>query len=215
MNKPNSPLLFLVAALVVLASCGTSQKVTSSWVDPHYQKGQRKYHKIFIAAVVNNKSVRTSLENDLANAARSRGYEVVTSLEVYGPSFTKDNTPSREEMIGKIRTVGCDLIFTVTLVDKLSESRYVPGTNSYSPWSAYGYGFRGYYNYWSPYMSDPGYYTTDKAYFMEGALFDAASENMIWSVQTEAYNPSSIESFSKSLTELMVRQVQKDLGVAK
>jgi hypothetical protein len=215
MKKRYTLLWVLAGTLMVVASCGPSQKVTSSWVNPDFQKGQKKYTRIFIAAIVNNKSVRANLENDMAAAARAKGYQVVRSLDVYGPTFTKDNTPSREAMLDKIRTQGCDLIYTVTLVDKQNETRYVQGSNAYSPWPSYGYGFRGYYNYWSPYMYDPGYYTTDRTYFMEGDLFDAASENMIWSVQTEAYNPSSIESFSKNLTDMMMKQVQKDLGVKK
>jgi hypothetical protein len=83
----------------------------------------------------------------------------------------------------------------------------------YAPFPGYGYGYRGYYNYWSPMMYDPGYYTTDKTYFMEGDLFDVASENMIWSVQTESYNPSSIEKFSKDLTQLMLERAENDLKI--
>jgi hypothetical protein len=62
-------------------------------------------------------------------------------------------------------------------------------------------------------MYDPGYYTTDKTYFMEGDLFDVATETMIWSVQTESYNPASIEKFSKELTQLMLDQAAKDLRI--
>jgi hypothetical protein len=64
-------------------------------------------------------------------------------------------------------------------------------------------------------MYDPGYYTTDKTYFMEGELFDAETETMIWSVQTESYNPSSIDKFSKQLTDLMQARLEKDLGLKK
>jgi hypothetical protein len=215
MKKITTYAMLLIAATMFILSCGPSQKVTSSWVNPQFQKGQKKYNKIFIAALMNNQTVRSSLEKNMAIAAQAKGYQVVRSQDVFGPSFTKDNLPSKEVMLDKIRASGCDLIYTVTLVDKKSEQRYVPGTTAYQPWPTYGYGFRGYYNYWSPTMYDPGYYTTDKTYFMEGELFDAGNENMIWSVQTEAYNPSSIESFSKSLTDVMMKQVEKDLAVPK
>lgn len=207
--------LALVALILVAASCGPSQKVTSSWVNPDHVVGAKKYHKIFVGALVHNPSVRQHLEEDMAAAAKAKGYEVVRSIDVFGPAFTKDNAPSKEAMLEKIRSLGCDLIYTVTLVDKQSEQRYVPGNNAYVPYPTYGYRFHGYYNYWSPYMYDPGYYTTDKTYFMEGELFDADTESMIWSVQTEAYNPSSIDSFAKQLTELMQSRLEKDLALKK
>jgi hypothetical protein len=160
-----------------------------------------------------NPKVKITLEDDMAAAAQSKGYQVVKSQDVFRPTFSKETLPDKDVMLAKIRELGCDLIFTVTLVDKQSETRYVPGATMYAPFPGYGYGYRGYYNYWSPMMYDPGYYTTDRTYFMEGDLFDVASENMIWSVQTESYNPSSIEKFSKDLTQLMLERAEKDLKV--
>jgi len=215
MKKLSSAFLALIAVSMLFESCGPAQKVTSSWVNPQHVVGAKKYHKIFIAALVNNPSVRQHLEEDMASAGKAKGYEVVRSIDAYGPSFTKDNAPSKEAILEKVRSLGCDLIYTVILVDKQSEQRYVPGTATYAPYSGYGYRFPGYYNYWSPYMYDPGYYTTDKTYFMEGELFDAETETMIWSVQTESYNPSSIDKFSKQLTDLMQARLEKDLGLKK
>ena len=60
-------------------------------------------------------------------------------------------------------------------------------------------------------MFDAGNYVIDKTYFMEGSLFDTASETMIWSVQTETINPSSIEKFSKELVSLMMEKSYEDL----
>jgi hypothetical protein len=207
--------LALLAMIVIASACGPSQKVTSSWVNPDHVVGAKKYHKIFIGALVNNATVRQHLEEDMTAAAKSKGYEVVRSIDVLGPTFTKENAPSKEAILSKVRSLGCDLIYTVTLVDKQSEQRYVPGANAYTPYPMYGNRFHGYYNYWSPYMYDPGYYTTDKTYFMEGELFDADNESMIWSVQTEAYNPSNIDSFAKKLTELMQARLEKDLDIKK
>jgi hypothetical protein len=203
----------LLAMVMIALSCGSSQVVTSSWVNPEHKVGVKKYHKIFIGALVHNPAVRQHLEEDMAAAARAKGYEAVKSIDLLGPSFTKDNAPSKEVILEKVRAQGCDLIYTVTLADKQSETRYVPGSNAYAPFPSYGYRFHGYYNYWSPYMYDPGYFTTDKTYFMEGELFDADTETMIWSVQTEAYNPASIEGFSKKLTTLMQSRLQKDLNL--
>jgi hypothetical protein len=210
--------VYSVATLLVftLLSCGPTQRVTSSWVNPQ-RPTVSKYNKVFIAALVNNAAYKNVIENDLAAAATARGYQVVKSGDLISPNFTNQNAPTKDAIVQQVRSSGCDAIFTVSLVDKQSETRYVPGTTTYSPYMGYGgYGFGGYYGYMAPSMySTPGYTTTDKTYFMEARLFDAASENMVWSAQSEAYNPSKIDKFSKDYSSMLVEQMQKDLGPKK
>lgn len=205
-------LLPLLLASILAASCGPAQRVTSSWTSPGYRQGQR-FGKVFITSFVSNPRVRMRLENDMAAAAAARGLTVVKGQDVFPTTFTRDNAPDKETMLAKIRELGCDLIFTTTLLEKRSEARYVPGT-LYAPFPGYGYRFRGYYGYWWPMMYDPGYYTTDRTYSMEGNLFDARTDELIWSVQTESYNPDNIERFSKGLTDVMMEQALRDLRIA-
>jgi hypothetical protein len=201
-----------VAIVLLLAGCGPTQRVTSSWRNPSNDPNKR-YTKVFVSALVSRQNYRMALEEHMARAVRSQGYQVVKSVDAFTPTFTQTSAPDKDAMIGKIRELGCDLIFTVSLVDKQSETRYVPGNSMYAPWPGYGMGFRGYYGYMYPMAWDPGYYTTDKTYFMEGHLFDAATESLMWSVQTESYNPESIEKFSEGLTQVMLERAQKDLKV--
>ena len=204
------------AFVMILQSCGPTQKVTSSWVNPQ-RPSVSKYNKVFIAALVQNNGYRSTIENELAAAATARGLQVVKSMDMFQPNFTKENAPDKEAILRAVRSSGCDAIFTVTLTDKQSDTRYVPGTTTYSPYMGYGgMGFGGFYGYTYPMMySTPGYYTTDKTYFLEGRLFDVASENMVWSAQSEAYNPTKIDKFSKDYASLLVEQMQRDLGPKK
>ena len=207
-----------VLALVSLAfmiSCGPSQKITSSWVNKDADLS-KKYTTIFILAMTQNVAGRNIVESDLANAAQAKGYKVYKSTEVFMDQFTtKETAPSKEAVLAKATSLGCDAIFTVGLVDKTSETRYVPGTVSYSPYMGYGYGFGGYYGYMSPAMYSPGYYTTDKTYFMEAHVFDVATEKLLWSAQSEAYDPTSISKFSRDYTTLVVEKISADLKQAR
>lgn len=212
MRNPVRPLpFFLICCLLLTNACGPAQRVTSSWRDPDHVSGKR-YQKVFISAITGNHRVRVSLEEHMARAARDQGLAVVRSLDEFPATFTRETTPDKERMLSRIRTLGCDLIFTVTLLEKKSEARYVPGT-PYMPFSGYGMRFRGYYQYWWPIMYDPGYYTTDRTYSMEGNLFDVESERLIWSVQTESFNPDGIDAFSRGLTEVMLERAVRDLGM--
>lgn len=197
--------------IVFTSSCTATSKVTYSWTNPSF-KTPKTYKKIFVAALVNNPHVRTHLEEEMWLIAKANGYQAERSWDYFPPSFSKPAPPSRELMMNEINRLECDLIFTITLTDKKSETRYVPGSfGIYGPFPGYGMHFRGFYSYWYPYAYDPGYYVTDRTYFMEGNLFDATTETLIWSIQTKSLNPGSVEKFSKELINTMFTKSASDL----
>jgi hypothetical protein len=205
--------IFIQSILLILflASCGPSHKVTFSWKNENFNI-EKPYKKIFLAALITNPHVRTHLEEEMSKAAIEKGFIVERSWDYFPPTFSKGKPLDKEMMIDKIKELKCDLIFTITLIDKQSETRYIPGMSAFhGPYPGYGLRFTGFYSYWYPYLYDPGYYVTDKTYFMEGNLFDGATETMIWSVQTETLNPSSIEKFSKDIVTLMLEKSLQEL----
>jgi hypothetical protein len=206
----------LVLAVFNLVACGPSQKITSSWKNPQIDPVPR-YTKLFITAMVPNQNYRSIIERDLEAAAVAHGLKTVSDMDIFPTTFSKENAPTKEEVLKKVRAAGADAILTISLVDKTSETRYVPGTTAFTPHMGFG-GFGGYYGYAYGYgsmYSTPGYYTEDKTYFMEARIFDVATENMIWSAQSEAYNPSKIEKFSKEYTALLVERMEREIGQKK
>lgn len=208
-------LLLAFLAAFMMTSCGPSVKITGSWMDPKAKTAGKKFQKVFLFAITDNINARTTIENDLAAAAAKEGINVVKSYEVMTPSFLKSQ-PTEGMLIQKIKDAGCDGVFTIALVDAKSETRYVPGTTTYAPYPAYGYygSFGGYYGYHGAYMYDPGYYVNDKTYYIESNLYDLTTGEIVWSVQSEAYNPSDLKSFSKEYTMTLFNDLQKQ-GVLK
>lgn len=209
--------LFLVLILGLFYSCGTGQRVINSWVNTKADKS-KDYKKIFIMAITQNEPARNIIEGDLNKAINElgTGKETVLSSNVFPGTFTKNTAPSKEAVLNKVKELNCDLIFTVSLLDSETKTKYVPGTVSYAPYPAYGYygGFGMYYNYWAPTVYSPGYYTTDQVYYIEGNLFDAASQEILWSVQSETYNPSNLNDFSANYSKLIIDQARED-GIIK
>lgn len=204
--------LFISILVFVFISCSTSQKVLSSWVNKEELKG-KKYSKVFVMALTQNQSSRTIVEFDLASTLKERGFESVKSIDALAGSFRENSSPSKEDVLAKIRELKCDVIFTVSLLDSKTETRYVPGSSAYyAPYPTYGYygGFGGYYGHYAPAIYSPGYYTTDKSYYLEANLFDTNSEKILWSVQSVTYNPDGIKQFSSSYCKLLVNQAQYD-----
>jgi hypothetical protein len=208
-------LLLAFLAVSMMTSCGPSVKITGSWMDPKAKSAGKKFQKVFLFAITDNINARTTIETDLASACTKEGINTVKSYEVMTPSFLKSQ-PTEGMLIQKIKDTGCDGVFTVVLVDAKSETRYVPGTTTYAPYPAYGhYGsFGGYYGYYGGYAYDPGYYVNDKTYYVESNLYDLSTGEIVWSVQSEAYNPSDLNSFSKEYTMTLISNLQKE-GVLK
>ena len=212
-------ILFMAAAVVSIISCGPSIKTTASWVNKDKLPAQ-PVKSVFIIALTDNLEIKTTLENDLAAAAEARGIKAYKSMDVIGPVKIKEVAPHREVFDKKLADLGCETIFTIALVDEKSETKYVPGTTTgmYMP-TAYGGiggygGFGGYYGYSSGLMASPGYYATDKTYFLESKLFDVKTEELLMSVQSKAANPPSIKSSSRLYTQTLMEEVKR-LGLLK
>ncbi len=212
-NWKNLAGLLGLLGILLIASCGPSVSITGSWANPELV-GKKKFKKVFIFAITSNMGARQTIETDLQNAATKEGVETIRSIDVLNPGFLASK-PGKDEVMQRIKANGCDAIFTATLVDSKSETRYVPGT-TYAPYS-YGYygSFGGYYGYHGAYMYDPGYYVNEQTYFIESNLYDMSNEALVWSVQSEAYNPSSLSSFSRDYTMTLFAQLKKDFVTGK
>lgn len=47
-------------------------------------------------------------------------------------------------------------------------------------------------------------YTEGKVYFIETNLYDAETEKLIWSAQSESYDPSDLKDFAEDFADLIV-----------
>lgn len=207
MKKNNIVFTLLIMAFAI--SCSPSSKIIGSWTGP--DTPSEPYQSIFVTGISSNLVARQTIENDINIHLKERGVTAVSSFDIIPPGF-KATEENKEATIKAIKEGGSDAILTIALLDQTSETRYVPGTTMYSPMMYGGYygRFYGYYSYYNPVMYNPGYYSTDKTYYLEMNLYDVQTETLVWSAQSETTNPSSIETFSRTFSELVVHQLIKD-----
>ena len=210
---------FVIVILFFGCKTGPSQRITTAWVNP--ERPQKQYSTVFVAALIQNNQVKYSLEDNLGAAAKKRGFNVVKGYEIFPPNFNKQNMRDKDLVLKLIRDKGCDVILSVAVIHERSETKYVQGSSHYytpyagygpyGTYGGYGVGFYGYYAYWSTSLYEtPGYYTTDKTYFIEANAYDAETQQLIWSVQSRADNPAHIEETVKEYTELLIKQFDED-----
>ena len=187
---------FLVVPLLALmvSACGPSQKITNSWINPE-AASRDPYKSIFVIVLSQNTGDSFSVEDRMAGIIASRGQKAVVSSSVFPPKLSISEDFTLEDMAEAIKRTGCDALFMISVLDVQSVETYQPG-RAYYPMDYGMYGsYYGYYSYYSPMVYSPGYYTTDKTYYIETNFYDVNEDLLLWSIQSEAYNPSSIDKW--------------------
>lgn len=195
-----------------LFSICSAQKSNSVWVNKEKMKG-KAYKKVFIIVMADDPVARGALEMGLTNAAIDRGYDAVLSIDYLHPIVGETKTPSKEELVDAVQKSNSDAVLVASLLRAKEELSYTPGTSSYMS-MPYSRSYYGYYNYWYPSIYSPGYYTPEMNYVILSNMYDVASEEIMWSVKSKVFNPSSITGFSNDYIKLLGKQLGKK-GLAK
>jgi hypothetical protein len=222
----------LIVVLVIMCSCESKKKVTNTGCWVNKEKINNKYKNIYVLGMLRTSYNNISVETEMADMARARGIITTRNYDVQ-PASEVSMEMRKDLAIMKIKQYECDAICTIGVKDIHSESYYTGGTSlsvsAYVPYGNYG----GYYNqfptYYANYYSNAGfggYYSsgsmelkkghveTDNTYFVECNLFDAATYELLFSVQSKAFNPKDIDKVSKEYCTAIFKTLEKE-GVIK
>jgi len=197
---------------LTLAGCTTS-RITSSWkadnTVPKY------YNRILVMGLIRDadRTLQENMENHLVGDLKEMGYNAVSSLQEYGPkAFTGLD---EESAISKIKDNGVDAVLTIVLLDKDKERKYIAGSIYYSPYGYYYNRFWGYYGTMYRRIYEPGYYVTDTRYFWESNFYDMSTQKLIYSVQTQSFDPASSENLGHEYGQMILKDMVKNKVVNK
>jgi hypothetical protein len=206
------PIYLMLLLALIVSACTPPQQMLNSWVNREALPAG-PFSTIFVLAITQNKAAQYAVENQLGKLFNSRGKKAVKSIDIFSVGFTENEQRTKEQMADAIKKAGCDAVFIVTLLDVKTEETYQPGTTYIPPtYEGYGsfYGYYGYYNHQFPVVYEQGYYTTDKTYFLETNFYDLSTDKLLWSIQSDAYNPSSLESWFNGYSKLLLKQLKKE-----
>jgi hypothetical protein len=197
--KKNSFVLLIIT--FVFAACTPPKESTGVWVNKDKIQG-KSFSKLFIVVLTADPEARMTIENDIAAIATSRGHPVVKSIDVIETDIKNPKVPTKEEVVAKIKETGCDGVFVAALLKKEEAVGFSQGNTAY-------------YTYWYPSVSTPDYYSHDKTYVMQSNLYDVASEEIMWSVQSKIFDPETLKKFSKAYTSTLIKQLEKEKLIKK
>jgi hypothetical protein len=195
-----------VALLLAATGCTTS-RITSSWKAEGL--APKEYNKILVLGLIReaDRSIQQNMENHLIGDLKELGYNAVSSLHEYGPkAFDKLD---EEAALAKLKNSGVDAVITIVLLDKEKERKYIPGHIYYSPYAYYHNRFWRYRISLYNRIYQPGYYVTNTRYFWESNFYDMSTQQLVYSVQTQSFDPSDSESMGHEYGQLILNNMVK------
>ncbi len=199
-------IIFLISVVILNTAC-TTQRITNTWKTE--ENAPNVYNKILVLGLIidSDRSIQENMENHLAGDLRALGYNTVTALKEFGPKAFEKMT--EEAAIEKLKGKDIDAVVTIVLLDKTRESGYVPSNNQYSPFGYYNNYFWDYHRTMYRRIYSPDYFVVNTRYFWESNLFDMRSQKLIYSAQTQSFDPVDSELMGHRYGKMIVKNLVK------
>ena len=188
-------LILSVFVATTLVSCGPSTKIVKSWQEPGASATPSANNKVLVVALVKDETSRRVIEDQLVKRLNNNAVA----------SYTVAANATEEVLNQKITEGKYTHVLLMRLADVEKETSYVPGTTT----SFYG-GYGRYYGYGAGMYSSPGYYTTDKNYFVETTVYTVNPDKLVWTGTTKTVNPSKIEKTVNEIADVVTDKMKKD-----
>lgn len=202
--------IVILLLLVGIIACTKQIAVTGYWYNKENVAG-KTYKKAYFVSLLNDVIKNATVETDLANEAKKRNLETAMNHVSLPSGFVNKNV-EQDAILQKARELNCDLVFTIALIDVKAENYYVPGHTNYAPGSSYGYynSFPTYYDRSYNSYQTPGYYVNDKTYFIESNVYDANDLKLLWSLQSQATNPTNLKMTSSMYAKEVFKKMDAE-----
>jgi hypothetical protein len=200
-TTPIRVILFVFTALV-LSACAT-KRPAMEWRDEGYSAA---LDNILIIAAIERSTRRRVYEDEFVEALEAIKVEATPSYEL----MTTSMTISRETVEAAIKGQNIDAVLVTRLLGVKEEEVYHPPTH-------YDH-HRSYHRYYTHALESDNraYYRRFKVLTLETNIYDAATKELVWSMQSESIEPSVPRNLIEEQIALTIQTLQaRGLIVAK
>jgi hypothetical protein len=192
-------LILTVFIAAAIAGCSPSTQIVKSWQEPNATV-QASASKILVMAIVKDETSRRVIEDELVKRI---GSNAVASYTVFTADMLKE--ASDQKFSEKLMQDKYNYVLLMRLADVEKETSYTPGTTT----GYYG-GYGRYYGYGAGLYSTPGYYSTDKNYFVETIVYSVEPDKLVWAGTTKTVNPSKLDKTVNEIANVVSDKMRKD-----
>jgi len=197
----------MLGALLFCAGCGGSgTQFSATWTSPDYAQMQ-DVDEVLVVAVTATEVRRRIFEDSLVSKLQAEEISAYPSNQFHESVDQMDE----EEVEALIKERGIEAVIVTRLLNLEREEIVVPPSTTVSSYPSYG---RPYYDSWYGYYShgygvthDPGYTYQKVTVSLETNLYDAANGKLIWSGQSDTFNPDSTQDVIGPTTDIIVDEL--------
>jgi len=183
-----------------LAACGPSTKIEKTWMEPGASVSAAAPNKTLVIALVKDETSRRVIEDELVKRVAT---PAVASYHSLTTDMLKD--ASEAPLTNLLVKDKFTHVLVMRLADIEKETSYVQGTTT----GYYG-GYGRYYGYGAGMYSSPGYYQTDKNYFIETTIYSVEPNKLLWTGTTKTVNPSKMDKTVNEIADVVTAKMKQD-----
>jgi len=193
--------LALLTSLLII-SC-TTTKITHTWAEKSYRGWP--FSHILVIGVAEKNETRRSFEEKFVAKLKATGVEGVASYAVMAP----DEKIDKETILAVVKKTGVDGVLLTYLVAVKEKELSSPGP-TYSRADDYHGGSIPDLSSAYEYRSGSQLYTTQVKVRLETNLYDAQTEQKVWSARSRTLNPKSDTVLMNSVIDALVKDLKKN-----
>jgi len=176
-------LVLVLATTLIFAACAI--KPLAEWHDPNFTG---KVDNVLIIAVSDQPVVRRQFEDTFVRELAALGIAAKPSYQL----LSDEQIASKDALDAALSEQSIDTVLVTRVIGVEQIDTYTPPTYTYSPYTLDRH-YRDYYSYYNHavQVATPGYWDKYEVLKIESNLYDRASRQLIWSIQTENFDPRS------------------------
>ena len=186
----------IIFLLVTITSCATTT-MKNVWRDGSYQG---KIRRVFVIGVIKTPGVKRFFEDEFVTQLKARGTDAIAGYTV----LPSERESDKEYLAARIKESGADGVLITRLVDRKTVETYVPSAAYYAPPTHYHRGWDTYYRRSYDIIYEPGYTVKDEVLVVETNLYEAATENLLWSAISETFREGSDNTLISAFIKTMI-----------
>jgi hypothetical protein len=199
--------LFVILFFMV-TSCATTSttELKKVWRDSDYGG---KIKKVLVIGVIKRTAIKWFFEIEMAQQLEVRGIDAIAGNLV----LPHDKKADKDLIVSRLKELDADGVLIARLVKRKTLEQYMPGDDYYG--RAY-YAPPAHYRGWPSYYSrsygtvhSPGYMKRNEVVIVETILFDAGSEQLVWSALSETFVEDDSEKLIRSFVQVMINDLFK------
>ena len=198
---------FTLGALLFCAGCGgAGTQFSATWTSPDYAQMQ-DVDEVLVVAVTATEVRRRIFEDSLVSKLQDEGISAYPSNQFSESVDQMDE----EEVEALIKERGIEAVIVTRVLNIDRQEVVVPPSTTVTGYPSYG---RPYYDSWYGYYShgyavthDPGYTYEKITVSLETNLYDTANGKLIWSGQSDTFDPANTQEVIGPTTEIIVDEL--------